>query len=64
MTDVRRFQASPSCKPSISAQSASILAHICVSTAPGQMQLDVTRSGASTLAAVRVMLTTPALLAP
>ena len=39
------------------------LPHIGVSTAPGQMQFEVILSVASTCAAVRVMLTTPALLA-
>jgi hypothetical protein len=39
----------------------SICSHIGVSTAPGHTQLEVTRSGASTCAAERVRLTTPAL---
>jgi hypothetical protein len=47
----------------ISVHSASIFLHIGVSTAPGQTQFEVILSVASTCAAVRVMLTTPALLA-
>jgi len=39
------------------------LRHIGVSTAPGQMQFDVSYKGASTLRRMRVTLTTPALLA-
>jgi hypothetical protein len=64
MIAVRRFHASPTRQPSISLHSASIFFHIAVSTAPGQTQFEVIRSAASTCAAVRVMLTTPALLAP
>src|SRR5260370_41543150 len=63
MPAMRRFHASPISQPSSSAHSASILAHSGVSTTPGQMQLDVILKGASTWAAVRVKLTTPALLA-
>ena len=56
ISEVRRFQASPICQPSISLHSASIFLHIGVSTAPGQMQFEVILSAASTCAAVRVRL--------
>jgi hypothetical protein len=63
ISEVRRFQASPVCQPSITLHSASTFLHIGVSTTPGQIQFEVIRYAASTCAAVRVMLTTPALLA-
>jgi hypothetical protein len=42
---------------------AAIFFHMGVSTAPGQMQFEVILCAASAWAALRVMLTTPALLA-
>src|SRR5688572_13076072 len=63
MLAVRRRHASPRAQPSSAVHCSSIFAHIGVSTAPGQMQLDVILSRANACAAVRVMLTTPAFVA-
>ena len=58
---MRFFHASRGAQPCSAPISRSICSHIAVSTAPGHTQLDVILSGASTCAAVRVRLITPAL---